>query len=856
MRRSLAARIEFLIVTAFLFAGQVCPTQAGITTSGNLDPSDPSTWTSLTHGYIGKTLDGTLRIDGGSDVLAYYSYVGNNGGVTGAVTVDGAGSTWTTGRNLLLGMSGRGTLSITGGGSVTSGGVEGNTSYGNTIAWLTGSTGEATVDGAGSTWTSNCDFNVGYYGNGTLSITNGGSVISGYSGTYNFGSYIGTFAKATGKVTVDGSGSTWTNNWPLNVGHKGNGELSITNGGEVVSNSGCIGCNSGSNGTVTVDGSDSHWSINNVLQVGSGGNGTLQITNGAAVTVNRTTYVAQTAASTGCIDFGPSGGTLTTASLAASPSSLTGNGTVITRGLVSDVDLVFDSPDSLKQTLAFNGDNQNITVKVDMTAGTTGAIGAGYAGKGTLKILKGTSVSSEEGLIGYKPGSEGEGTVDGNGSTWHCQSMLVGNGGSNPGTGRLNITNGGAVSAGSTSLNAASLLTMDVGSGSSLTITDGFTNNGTVRIVAGAGVVSGETYTPISAGTWDGSGIYQSFGGTWARTTGQKDYTFTASSVASGSAGSTIDLDLASMQRVLATDSATGKSASASFIAATESTPISFAATTLGSEALALLQNDLSAGESILSGWAFSINGYTDGDPVYLSLEVGSGYSSGTLDLWHFDGNVWSEFSVSDLTYDGTYASFTVTGFSGYAVSAVPEPSAFALVAVGAAMFVTYWLRTRGYRFPSHVVQIRVMKPLGAAILGLCFCTMSGCGGGPSNGDIEAAVKKHFATDMTQPKGMLRPVNPGFRFHFPEGFNGVDVERCSLAEVSVRKVGSGYSRSEMPGLGKLYPVCVFVKGTAYAPEGKEQTFEGEVEFQVRYASADKSRVDPGSGAWEVWNVGH
>jgi T5SS/PEP-CTERM-associated repeat protein len=744
---------DSVFVAMFFVLALLSPAYGAITTSGNLDPSNPSTWTSLTHGYIGKTLDGTLRIDGGSDVLAYYSYVGNNSGVTGAIAVDGTGSTWTTGRNILLGMSGRGTLSITCGGSVISGGVEGNTSYGSVIAWLAGSSGEATVDGAGSTWTSNSDFNVGYSGSGTLSITNGGSVISGFGGLYNFGSYIGTNAKSTGKVTVDGSGSTWTNNWLLNVGHKGNGELSIVNGGEVISNSGCIGCNSGANGTVTVDGSDSTWSINNVLQVGSGGNGTLRITNGAAVTVDRTTYVAQTAASTGCIDFGPHGGTLTTASLAASPSNLTGNGTIRTHGLVSDVDLVFDSPDSLKQTLTFIDNHKNIAVAVDMTHGTAGALGAGYAGKGTLKILKGTSVSSEEGLIGYKSGSEGEVTVDGNGSTWYCLSMLVGNGGSSPGTGRLNITNGGhvivpqnidifptsavtvsgagsqwvcdsainylygdgggslnitnggAVSAGVVSLSTDSRLTMDVGSGSSLTITGGFTNNGTVRIVTGAGIVPGQTYTPISAGTWDGSGTYQSFGGTWTRDTTQKDYVFTASSVASGSAGSAIDLDLASVQRVLATDSATGKSASASFMAATESSPISFAATTFGGEALGLLQNELAASESILSGWMFSINGYTDGDPVYLSLEVGPGFSSSILDLWHFDGNAWTAFSANDLSYDGKFANFTVTGFSGYAVSAVPEPSVFALLAVGAAGFVTYRLRKRGYWFTNRALQ-------------------------------------------------------------------------------------------------------------------------------------------------------
>jgi len=58
--------------------------------------------------------------------------------------------------------------------------------------------------------------------------------------------------------------------------------------------------------------------------------------------------------STGAINFGTNGGTLTTGSLAASPSQLTGTGTINTRGLVSDLDLVFDSSASLNQTITFN----------------------------------------------------------------------------------------------------------------------------------------------------------------------------------------------------------------------------------------------------------------------------------------------------------------------------------------------------------------------------------------------------------------------------------------------------------------------------------------------------------------------
>jgi hypothetical protein len=42
------------------------------------------------------------------------------------------------------------------------------------------------------------------------------------------------------------------------------------------------------------------------------------------------------------------------------------------------------------------------------------------------------------------------------------------------------------------------------------------------------------------------------------------------------------------------------------------------------------------------------------------------------LQIWHYSGSSWTEYASTDLTCNGTYASFTVTGFSGYAVTGVP----------------------------------------------------------------------------------------------------------------------------------------------------------------------------------------
>jgi hypothetical protein len=144
-------------------------------------------------------------------------------------------------------------------------------------------------------------------------------------------------------------------------------------------------------------------------------------------------------------------------------------------------------------------------------------------------------------------------------------------------------------------------------------------------------------------------------------------------------------------------DGKTGWSVGASFLASTTSKPLSLTATTIGGSTFVSLQSLLAPQQSVLGGWEFAFSsGYTAGDPAYLSFGIGSGYSRNGLEVWHYDGSNWTPFAANDLTYDGTYASFTVTGFSGYAVTTVPEPSTFALLGIGAVSLLAYaWRRRR-----------------------------------------------------------------------------------------------------------------------------------------------------------------
>jgi T5SS/PEP-CTERM-associated repeat protein/autotransporter-associated beta strand protein len=385
MSRSWATRsvsFWFALLATISFAGRLPSACAAITPTGDVEPSNPSSWTTSTTAYIGNTSSGTLTVDLGSKLSSYSGCVACGTSTTGVVIVDGTGSAWT---NYFL-FVGYGKSSV-----------------------------------------------------GTLSISNGAAVSSLDSGD------IGYNPSSAGTVSVSGDGSQWNIGGGLSVGNSGSGTLNVLNGGTVNSSGPAaqVGYNLGSTGAVKVDGTSSTWTNSGDLLVGCYGSGSLTIANGGNVTVSGTTYLARYPGSTGVINFGSGGGTLTSASIYASPTQLTGTGTINAHGLVSDANLVFDSGASTAVTLSQPG--QDVTVNLDMSnSKTAGDLGVGYNGNGFLTIRNGVTVYSSGGYLGYNSGSAGTATVDGVDSTWTCSGTLyVGDNGS----GTLNISNGATVAA-------------------------------------------------------------------------------------------------------------------------------------------------------------------------------------------------------------------------------------------------------------------------------------------------------------------------------------------------------------------------------------------------------------------------
>jgi len=411
-----------------------------------------SKWSTLAV-YVGNNGNGTLNIQAGARVSSYSSYLGHNSGSTGTVTVTGAGSTWTNDYGLNVGLFGNGELNVEAGGQVSSSRV-------SFLGYLSGSTGTATVTGAGSTWTSSGDFFVGYAGNGTLNIEAGGQVSS------SPGAGIGERSGSTGTVTVTGAGSTWTN-FALGVGGSGNGTLNIQAGGRVSTSwSAGLGYFSGSTGTVTVTGAGSTWTNSGGLYVGKEGSATLTVADGGLVTAG---------------------------TLYASLADLLGDGTItVTQGAVLDAALVFDATHGTTQTLPFGAGGT-----LNLTFTSAGDLGVGYRGTGTLRIADGVTVASATGYLGYNPGSTGTATVTGAGSAWaNSGDFFVGYGAN----GTLNIEAGGRVSDTRGFFGGTATVTVR-GTGSTWTSSEYLRVNGTVNVEAGGQVSNTDGYLGDSSGS-------------------------------------------------------------------------------------------------------------------------------------------------------------------------------------------------------------------------------------------------------------------------------------------------------------------------------------------------------------------
>lgn len=483
---------------------------AAVTSTGNLDPSDPTTWTESSTTYIGRSVDGKLNVDGGSVISSNYSYLGYDSGATGTADLTEVGSKWNVGR-LFVGQSGTGIVNLENGATLNS-------------AWVIlgseiGSDGAVTVTDAGSQWI-NGIVTVGFLGVGTLTIQDGAYV-------HNFQSIVGALDGASGTVVVTGAGSRWATDNNLDIGNAGVGTLNIQQGAVVSSASGSLNSPTGLVSSATVEGAGSAWNVGFSLNLGGSGTSVLRIHDGGTVTAGLDTRVGSGPNVTGQIHF--DNGVLNTGGLLAGVNQLQGVGTIHTRGLVSDIDLSFDGSHGLTQSLLFNAlPGQNVAIDLDLSGESNGSLGAGFRTNGSLTIADGVAIQSDDGYLGYGADAHGQATVTGAGSKWDSDHLYVGVYGS----GTLTIREGAAITntfadlglqagssggmivdgAGST-WNIDSSLSVGASGSGNLTIQNGASVNSTSTRIGGSGSSYGEATLTGAESTWKNSGFTFSVAG-------------------------------------------------------------------------------------------------------------------------------------------------------------------------------------------------------------------------------------------------------------------------------------------------------------------------------------------------------
>jgi T5SS/PEP-CTERM-associated repeat protein/autotransporter-associated beta strand protein len=384
-----------------VFALAALHASAAINLTGDVIPSPPAgdPWSVGGQLSVGDTFAGAMDVDGGSDVSNADGYVANNAGSNGTVTVSGAGSTWSNTGELRMGNFGTGTLNISAGGAVS---VTGNARLGNAA----GGIGTATVDGAGSMFTSDNFILVGREGNGTLDIQNSGVASDLIGG-------IAIFEGSTGAVTVSGLGAAWNNTNELQVADGGSATLNILAGARVTSGLGYLGVSADGVGTVTVSGPGSTWTNTNQLQVGYGGTGLLNILDGGMVT-SPLGYLGAVAEGNGTVTVNGAGsawinsGALSVGFAGVGTLNIE-NGGLVSAELLSGENglssvklhggtLRITSPSSSSNTIMLNGggivDVPNAADTVTITSNISGAGGMTKNGAGTLTL---TSVNTYNG---------------------------------------------------------------------------------------------------------------------------------------------------------------------------------------------------------------------------------------------------------------------------------------------------------------------------------------------------------------------------------------------------------------------------------------------------------------------------
>lgn len=348
--------------------------RAEIRFTGEVVPPSPDDWSTAAFTVVGQSGAGEVEVDGGSSLISSnVCYLGFSAGGEGEVSVSGVGSIFSVKggtifhpANLYVGRNGNGVIHISDGGTISC-------DHDSYFGFAFGTVGNASVDGAGSGFSSSRRIHVGYGGQSTLRITDGAAVST--EGAVRIASSGGS----EGEVVVTGAGSSMTayNVW---VGFGGEGTLQISSNGTVDALYAFIG-----HGTpmseASVAGSGSSLTLDYDLMAGSEGNGTLDVSGGGTVNAGRDIFIGYESTSTGIVSVSGTGSDLST--VEDLRVGRDGNGTL----------RISDGGEGSSDDCIYIGDNPDSEGEVFVEgAGSTllaSYLYVGYEGRGRLYITNG-----------------------------------------------------------------------------------------------------------------------------------------------------------------------------------------------------------------------------------------------------------------------------------------------------------------------------------------------------------------------------------------------------------------------------------------------------------------------------------
>lgn len=418
-----------------------------------------------------------------SEAAAQNVGIGDSAGSNETLDV-GAGQTLSGGQ-AIVGFWGTGTLNVTDGGRVDTNGV----GFGLFAAGLEpGALGTINVSGAQSSIIARAFLAIGFGSSGVLSVSDGatarGQEVS-----------IGLNAGSNGTATVTGAGSTLASVGYLSVGLLGNGQLIVSDGAGASSQLGfTIGDRFNGSGQATVTGAGSSLTSSGEAWVGYEGNGELTVSDGGRVSASADMMLGDMARSVGVVTVTGASSTLATGGNLFVGNAGTGTLTVSAGGDTSAArDVWIGNQTGSTGTATVTGVGSTLTAGNLLSVGTAGA--------GTLTVSAGGSASGQNVVVGHRVGSSGSVIVTGAGSSLTAVGNLelggyAGDGGGVGGD--LTVSNSGAVTANVVIVGNAGVGTAVVdGAGSSLTainalVVGGTTTWGTLTVSGGGRVTTRE----------------------------------------------------------------------------------------------------------------------------------------------------------------------------------------------------------------------------------------------------------------------------------------------------------------------------------------------------------------------------